>query len=277
VPDRPPPRRLIVAAAGAVLVVAAVAVVPALAHGSSGSSGSSGSKRCHKMVGMVMCGSTAGSAGSPGLMRTSAGTIVTGALTGTSPCEKSGPPASTGQVGKDADGHNHHGPLLQERLTPAERAALSMQQQAARDAAARYPTVASVEAAGSRKSTVHVPCIGAHDTNIALTGAFDPAGPSELLFDGTNPDSKIIGLPLHQRLGCRRGQRSDRAGMVHDWVVSGWERSWSVFAGECPELGGRIGGTVFDPPDPTAFRKAAGARAEAMQEAKPSAKRGATD
>ena len=32
-----------------------------------------------------------------------------------------------------------------------------------------------------------------------------------------------------------------------------------MFAGECPELGGRVGGTVFDKPDPKAFAKALGA------------------
>ena len=47
--------------------------------------------------------------------------------------------------------------------------------------------------------------------------------------------------------------------MVHDWVVPGWECGWGVFAGECPELGGRVGGTVFDKPDPKAFAKALGA------------------
>ena len=38
--------------------------------------------------------------------------------------------------------------------------------------------------------------------------------------------------------------------MLHDWVVPGFECSWGVFAAECPELGGRIGGTAWDPPDP---------------------------
>ena len=39
-----------------------------------------------------------------------------------------------------------------------------------------------------------MPCIGAHYTNTGLVSRFDPAAPSELLFDGTNPDSKIVGL-----------------------------------------------------------------------------------
>lgn len=305
--DRPLRRRLLVVSAAAVLVLTAVAVAPALAHGSGSSTGSKSSKHCHKMQGMVMCDSTTG-AGSPGLVKTPAGTIITGALTGDSPCEQSGPPASTGQVGKDAEGHNHRGPLLQKPLTQAEREALVTQQTQARAVATQFPTVADAEKAGYRKSTVYVPCIGAHYTNIALTGQFDPARPSELLYDGTNPDSKIIGLSYlvvhaggppdgfagpndvwHQHnfngglcinssgvvvgnesttpAQCtQRGGRKvplDNIWMVHDWVVPGWECSWGVFAGECPELGGRVGGTVFDPPNPNAFAKATGSTAKA--------------
>ena len=33
--------------------------------------------------------------------------------------------------------------------------------------------------------------------------------------------------------------------MVHDWVAPGWDCSWGVFAAECPELGGTIGGSPF--------------------------------
>ena len=36
--------------------------------------------------------------------------------------------------------------------------------------------------------------------------------------------------------------------MLHAWVVPGFECSWGVFSGECPELGGRVGGTAYDPP-----------------------------
>ncbi len=38
--------------------------------------------------------------------------------------------------------------------------------------------------------------------------------------------------------------------MLHDWIVPGFECTWGVFVGECPELGGRTGGTAWDPPDP---------------------------
>ena len=36
--------------------------------------------------------------------------------------------------------------------------------------------------------------------------------------------------------------------MAHAWVVPGFECSWGVFSGECPELGGRVGGTAWDEP-----------------------------
>ena len=39
-----------------------------------------------------------------------------------------------------------------------------------------------------------MPCIGAHYTNIGLVGPFNVDKPSELLYDGTKPDSKIVGL-----------------------------------------------------------------------------------
>jgi hypothetical protein len=34
--------------------------------------------------------------------------------------------------------------------------------------------------------------------------------------------------------------------MAHAWVVPGFECSWGVFSGECPELGGKLGGTAWD-------------------------------
>jgi hypothetical protein len=233
-------------------------------------------------------------AGAGGLVDTGFGFIVTGALTGQSPCEKSGPPASEGQTGKDAEGHSHRGPFKQDPLTQAEQVQLEAEQAQARAVAIKYPTVAAAEAAGYRKSTTYVPCIGAHYTNTALAAKFDVSAPSELLFDGTTPDAKIVGLSYlvfhlggppdgfagpndrwhqHNLNGglCLKGgvvvgaestsaaECKARGGakvplddiwMVHDWVVPGWECSWGVFAGECPELGGRTGGTAFDKPDP---------------------------
>jgi len=218
----------------------------------------------------------------------------TAALTGTTPCEKSGPPASQGQV-LDSEGHSHRGPTAQAPVDQATRAQLEAQQTQARAVAARYPTVADAERAGYQMSTVYVPCIGAHYTNVDLARGFDPSAPSELLYDGTNPTSRIVGLSYlvwhpggapdgfagpndrwhsHNFNGglcfnafgvvvgsedTTDAQCAARGGkkvplvdtwMLHDWVVPGFECSWGVFAPECPELGGRVGGTAWDPPAP---------------------------
>ena len=283
-------RLLAVTAISVAALVAAVVAVPAFAH----DTGHGKKAKCQEMKGMDMCGNGVykGKAkGSSAKPRVGTMIAIDGALTGDSPCEKSGPPASVGQVSKDAEGHDHRGPLYQYPVTPAEREALIQQQTEARAVAVKYPTVAAAEAAGYRKSTPYVPCIGAHYTNTSLVATFNPGAPSELLFDGTNPDSKIVGLSFlilhpggppagfagpndmwHQHnangglclnaqgvvVGNEATSKADceaRGGrkaalndiwMVHDWVVPGWECSWGVFAGECPELGGKVGGTAWD-------------------------------
>ena len=165
----------------------------------------------------------------------------------------------------------------------------------ARTVVAKYPTVASALAGGYQDSTTYVPCIGAHYTNEAYAGSFDPAHPSELLYDGTQPDSKIVGLSYlvyhpngappgfagpndhwhqHNANGglCLKGgyvvggeadtpaQCAAAGGhkallidiwMLHAWVVPGYECTWGVFSGECPQLGGRLGGNAFEAPQPT--------------------------
>jgi hypothetical protein len=219
---------------------------------------------------------------------------TTVALDDSTPCELAGPAASPGQVATDAEGHSHRGPSPQAPLTEQERIELAAQQALARDAALRYPTVADAEAAGYHMSVAYVPCIGAHYTNPVFARSFDPANPSELLYDGTEPGSKIVGLSYlvwtggdapegfaghndswhqHNANGglCLRGgvvvagessseaECAARGGrkvaldgvwMLHDWVVPGWECSWGVFAGECPELGGRTGASAWDDPVP---------------------------
>jgi hypothetical protein len=179
---------------------------------------------------------------------------------------------------------------VQQPITPAQHLTLAAQMRAARTVIDRFPTVAAAEAGGYKKSTPYVPCIGAHYTNVSKVATFDPAAPSELLYDGTNPDSKIVGLSFlvlhpggapdgfagpndhwHQHnangglclkggvvVGGENTSTADCAArggrktlltdiwMVHAWVVPGFECSWGVYAGECPELGGKLGGTAWD-------------------------------
>jgi hypothetical protein len=135
--------------------------------------------------------------------------VIPGTATGKSACEKALPtPASPGQVGAGTGGssdtaspeavesseHGTRGMVAQKSLTHTQRSELETQMIAARGVANKYATVKDAVAAGYFRSTTYVPCIGAHYTNFGLVGHFDPAAPSELLYDGTTPDSKIVGL-----------------------------------------------------------------------------------
>lgn len=164
---------------------------------------------------------------------------------GTSPCERTGPPASEGQA---AGGHGHRGPVEQQAIEdPATRDLLGQQLDTARKAAMGFPTVADATAAGYRKVTDYLACIGAHYINLSLVDTrFDPGKPEMLLYDGTSPDSRIVGLsyyvasgpgnppegfagpndPWHQHIGL----------CVKYGVVIGPER-WS--AARCTAAGGQ--------------------------------------
>jgi hypothetical protein len=137
--------------------------------------------------------STTGGVAADGHTHDGTGAAAVPALTGTTPCEKTGPPASQGSI-QDAEGHNHRGPVEQITIDRPTAVALQTQQALARGVALKFPTVADAEAGGYKASTTYVPCIGAHYTNVGLVGPFDPAKPSELLYDGTRPDSKLVGL-----------------------------------------------------------------------------------
>jgi hypothetical protein len=186
--------------------------------------------------------------------------------------------------------HGERGMQHQLPLTEAERVALAGQIAAARAAVARYPTVKDAEAAGYWRGTVYLPCIGAHYTNPKYEAVFDPGQPSELLYDGTTPDSRIVGLSYlnkssrdpgyfagpndhwhqHPVRGCMKNGKNVLPNnrpvkectavggtetpdlnhdlwMVHVWVAPGWECGWGVFAPDCPELGGVIGGSAYTP------------------------------
>jgi hypothetical protein len=236
--------------------------------------------------------------------------IIPGSATGKSPCEQAAPtPASPGEVGAGAGGsssvqspaevaaaeHGVRGKVQPVPLTAAEQSALNAQMAAAKTVAREYPTVKAATAAGYAMSTVYVPCIGAHYTNIGFVSSFNPAHPSELLYAGTSPDSKILGLSFlvyhpngpppgfagpndrwhqHNANGglCLRGtvvvageestrQQCAAMGgrktlltdiwMVHAWIVPGVACDWGVFSGECPELGGTLGGTASSGPHPS--------------------------
>jgi hypothetical protein len=169
----------------AVAVVSTVALTPSFAsdhHGHGDAAAADGHSH-----GAAATGGAAG--------HSHGGAIVSNAPVGTTPCEQSGPPASAGQI-SSAGGHGHRGPVeWQSGVDRATRDQLGQQLGIAHDVTVQYPTVTEAEAAGYHMVTAYVPCIGAHYIKVSnMIGGFDPAKPSMLLYDGTNPDSKIVGL-----------------------------------------------------------------------------------
>jgi len=167
------------------------------------------------------------------------------------------------------------------RKAEAKAAAKAARAEATRKAEAKAQ-VKAAEAGGWRLITGYVPCIAAHYIkNGALANPFDPSEPEILLYDGTNPDSHIVGLsylvfatptkapegfvgdePWHiheslcigsQVVGdestsdeecAKRGGRNVDLGnlwMNHMWPVAGWESRWGLFSSENPDLGGTFG------------------------------------
>jgi hypothetical protein len=173
--------------------------------------------------------------------------------------------------------HEHGVAVPEQPMSDADRATLDDQLLRARLAALRYPTVADAEAGGYRMVTPYLPLIGAHYIRWDLMDAtFELARPEMLLYDGTAPSSKIVGLSYyvfsagepdvfagpndhwHQHFGlCLKdnvviGPESTPADtcaalggikvagtdgwMIHVWVVPGWESPDGVFAPEHPGL-----------------------------------------
>ena len=152
-------------------------------------------------LGAVAASGATSAAGTSGLPNDSLSHVHSGAGgiesgNGSSPCEVSGPPVSDGQA---AGGHGHRGPSLQSAIEDSTtRALLGQQLATARTAAMGFPTVATAEAAGYRKVTGYLPCIGAHYIKTSLIdGSFDPAQPEMLLYDSAKPDGRIVGLSYY--------------------------------------------------------------------------------
>lgn len=99
-----------------------------------------------------------------------------------------------------SNGH-HHGLSAPAALDLGTQARLDEQLAVTRQVAARYPTVADVEAAGYTRAGPYAPGIGAHYINYA--GGLNPDGvvnrddlehPLAIIYDGTDPTSKVAGF-----------------------------------------------------------------------------------
>ena len=101
--------------------------------------------------------------------------------------------------------HTHNADQLAELqpdqpLDAATRSQLAAQLVAARDVAAKYPTVADATAAGMIQAGKFAPGVGAHYVALRATGdinadgTINPSSPGSLIFDGNSPTSRLVGL-----------------------------------------------------------------------------------
>jgi hypothetical protein len=115
-----------------------------------------------------------------------------------------GAEASAGGI-TDVNGQHVHGVKAQDVAAEAQpdqpldaptRALLADQLTQAREHAMQFPTVADATAAGYRLAGGFAPGSGAHYVGAAMTGSgtFDPNAAQSLIYDGTSPTSKIVGL-----------------------------------------------------------------------------------
>lgn len=109
----------------------------------------------------------------------------------------------------------------------------------ARATALRYPTVADATAAGWVRVTGYVPGIAAHYMNFGLVdGEFEIDRPEMILYDGTEPDSRVIGLSYYIRLD---GNAQPTQGF------SGDNDHYHRHLGLCVGAGGVIGDSTTTP------------------------------
>ena len=126
-----------------------------------------------------------------------------GGGTGASSTASASTPASGGVT--DVNGQHVHGVKAadvaaeaqpDQPLDAATRDLLAQQLTTARAHALQYPTVADATAAGYKLAGGFAPGSGAHYIGGAITGdgPFDPNAAQSLIYDGTSPTSKIVGL-----------------------------------------------------------------------------------
>jgi hypothetical protein len=108
--------------------------------------------------------------------------------------------ATTAAAVGDGAGHGGHvGPQLWTALTDQEQCdRLARELKLARDTAMKFPTVADAMKAGYVMSTPYVPGIAAHYIKYSLIdGKFEIDKPEMILYDGTDPNSHVVGLSYY--------------------------------------------------------------------------------
>lgn len=165
-------------------------------------------------------------------------TEVLAASTSAAPDEAASTGDATGdEAGDEAAGHSHGELDRADEARPSivefggdERAALAQQLLTVREVALRYPTYADALAAGYVPTTPYAPGTGAHVGKAAdaqQNGTpLDLQRPQSYLYDGTEPDSRLVGV-MYVQLG---GEDAP------DGFVGPLDR-WSRTRGQCLEQG----------------------------------------
>lgn len=136
-------------------------------------------------------------------------------------------PANDDDLGwsKLQNGHEHHTspPPPWEALPADVRARLTHQLALTRSLIAKYPTVAAAEAAGYRRAGGFVPGMGVHYMGGGLGNASGTLSdeeilrPSNLIFDGTDKNSRIAGFMYVSHFLQGKGQVEGFAGPYDAW------------------------------------------------------------
>lgn len=152
-------------------------------------------------------------------------------VTAPEPDSGTGTDAGGGTRTSGVAGHGDHGAVDVDRPSIAEfggpqRYALGEQLVRAREVALRHPTLADAEAAGFVPTTPYAPGTGAHrgdPANAQPPGRpLDVERPQSYLYDGTAPDSRVVGL-MYVQLG---GEEPPE-GFIGPLDV------WTPFRGQC--------------------------------------------
>ena len=169
---------------------------------------------------LAACGSSGGDGTASGATATTAASSTGRATTTTvrtSDTMADGMPMGDGSGAKRPTNVTFDGP---------ERAKLAAQLTEARAVALRYPTVADALAAGYELTTPYAPGTGAHYGKDADTQGpgqpLDVQRPQSLLYDGTDPDSKVVGL-MYVQLGGKAAPDG----------FAGPLDAWNPFPGQC--------------------------------------------